>query len=60
MLSFLRLGRGVTIGGRGAGAGRLGLDLARQQGVDGVQPVVEVPVTARLREDDKCLMDFSY
>ena len=51
LLSFLRLGRGVTIGCRGPGPRCLGLDLTSKQGVDGVQPVVEVSVTARLENN---------
>ena len=37
--------------GGGLGAGRLGLDLTGQQGVNGVQPVVEVPVTSSLDQE---------
>ena len=40
------------MGARGPGARCLGLDLPSQQGVDGVQPVVKVPVAARLEEDE--------
>ena len=39
------------MGARGPGACCLGLDLPSQQGVDGVQPVVKVPVAARLEEE---------
>ena len=37
-----------SIGGRRARSGRLGFDLTRQEGIDGVEPVVEVPVTGGL------------
>ena len=40
------------MGARGPGARCLGLDLPSQQGVDGVQPVVKVPVAARLEEEE--------
>ena len=42
----------MTMGARGSGACCLGLDLPGQQGVDGIQPVVKVPVAARLEEDE--------
>ena len=41
----------MTIGCRGPGPRCLGLDLTSKQGVDGVQPVVEVSVTARLENN---------
>ena len=42
----------MTLGAGGSGASCLGLDLPGQQGVDGVQPVVKVPVAARLEEEE--------
>ena len=43
--------RGGLRGGRRPTARRLGLDLPGEQRVDGVQPVVEVSVTARLEDN---------